>query len=398
MRRGAWHQFGDRSQRLVLEQLDEGQGVGVIISPRDLAPHKAEEYAPQYIEKGADLLVDQQFYVPDSDVGKLSEYGTARFRASVADLGEISDADVTALSAELRVQHQTLGAHGVIAPALVYQAGRPDIVDVNGRLFAAAKAAGDELGIPTYATVVVGLSASNADTTMDDVLSQATSLDSDGWYFAFEFEEPRIPANAVAVRRACEAGLLLAATGKPVMHAFAGPLGLLSLGFGATAVGIGHSQNLWQFTLDRWHPVSGGGGGGDAPPRFFSSAIWGTIVYPDEIAPLSPALRNQIVTGSPFSDPVTPGPPYAGWSRWESNKHLVYKLCEKVAEIAESTIARECASAAVTHLDTAVTLLDQVEDEMATLADNSGTYQQPWRDVMRTLLNDRADDYDFLEL
>ena len=36
MRRGAWHQFGDRSQRLVLEQLQGGVGVGAIIAPATL--------------------------------------------------------------------------------------------------------------------------------------------------------------------------------------------------------------------------------------------------------------------------------------------------------------------------------------------------------------------------
>ena len=41
MNRGAWHQCGDRSQRLVIEQLEAGRGVGVILSPRDLTRDRA---------------------------------------------------------------------------------------------------------------------------------------------------------------------------------------------------------------------------------------------------------------------------------------------------------------------------------------------------------------------
>ena len=36
MRRGAWHQCGYNSQRLVIEQIQIGAGLGVIISSRDL--------------------------------------------------------------------------------------------------------------------------------------------------------------------------------------------------------------------------------------------------------------------------------------------------------------------------------------------------------------------------
>ena len=53
MRRGTWHQCGDRSQKMVIEQLKKGVGVGVIISPRDVPQHKAIGYsninvAPMY--------------------------------------------------------------------------------------------------------------------------------------------------------------------------------------------------------------------------------------------------------------------------------------------------------------------------------------------------------------
>ncbi len=64
MQRGIWHQFGDKSQRLVLEQLQHHNGVGVILSPRDLSYDHAIEYAGKYRASNAEVLIDFQFYIP----------------------------------------------------------------------------------------------------------------------------------------------------------------------------------------------------------------------------------------------------------------------------------------------------------------------------------------------
>jgi hypothetical protein len=45
MKRGVWHQCGDRSQNLVREQLELNNGVGVILSPRDISFDNATNYA-----------------------------------------------------------------------------------------------------------------------------------------------------------------------------------------------------------------------------------------------------------------------------------------------------------------------------------------------------------------
>ena len=287
MRRGPWHQFGDRSQKLVIEQLQQGSGVGVVLSPRDLARNNAIEYAQRYHGLNAHVLIDQQFYVPDFTNPNLNSYPMSHCRTAAAQLHQIADPDLAALATELYAVNNELSADGLIAPALVYEAGRPDIVQLNRRLFTAAKQAGNSLGIPTYATVILGRSATSSDQTMNAILSQATALNSDGFYYGFEFSPERIPSSREFVSRCCAAGLVLACTGLPVLHAYAGPMALLSLAFGATGSAIGHSQNLWQFTPSRWATSTGQGGGGKAPPRFFSSSLWGTIVYPDEVAQLT---------------------------------------------------------------------------------------------------------------
>jgi len=398
MRRGSWHQFGDRSQLLAIEQLQQGAGGGVILSPRDLPQHKAIEYAQRYHGLGAHVLIDQQFYVPHFSNPNLASYPVSRYRTQTAQMHQITDQDLAALATELYTINKLLSTDGLIAPAFVYEAGRPDIVQLNAQLFNAAKQAGDDLGIPTYATVIIGRSATSSDQTLSVILSQATALNSDGFYYGFEFIPERIPSSREAVLRCCTAGLTLACTGLPVLHAYAGPMALLSLGFGAKGSAIGHNQNLWYFNRTRWAPPTGQGGGGGAPPRFFSSSLWGTVVYPDEVALLSPALRSQVLTHSPFSQSVSPNPPFVNWSRWDAYKHLVNAICSVVSNIAANNDPRANANAAIALLQGAVDLHSDIAASGVLLRDDTNAYQGNWLAAMNDLLNRHSSDFDYLAL
>jgi hypothetical protein len=230
------------------------------------------------------------------------------------------------------------------------------------------------------------------------MLGHATALPADGWYFGYEFSPGRVPADQNEVYRFCEAGLLLACTGKPVLHAFAGLAGILSLGCGCTAAGIGHSQNLWCFTRDRFEPPNNQGwGGGDAPPRFFSTALWGTIVYPDEIVQFTPALQQQILTHTAFSSQVS-GAGTLQWSRWDANKHLVNAICATVANVAAAGGARQSGQAAIALLQQAVGLHALISMANITLRDETNTYQNPWLQALTGLHANHAADFTYLDL
>lgn len=395
MQRGLWHQFGDRSQRLVQEQLANRNGVGVIISPRDLAFEKAVEYAVSYAESGAEILIDQQFYVPHFTNQRLTSYPISDYRISVSDLNGLSDHDASRLGAALELINQRIGAHAVLAPALAYEAGRRDITRLNARLFQISKEVGDNLGIPTFATVVLGQSTTTSQANLDSALSQATSLNADGWYYAFEFSPDRVPSDSDAVFRCCQAGLTLACTGAPVLHGYAGPMALLSMGFGATGSAVGHSQNLWKFTRGRWAPGNGQGGGGDAPPRFFSTTLWGTIIYPDETALLSANLHSEVLTNSPYSDPVSSN---LEWSRWEANKHLISAIGGIVTAISTDSNPRVCAQQAIDRLQSATDLHGRIAATGLNLGDGTNAYQDAWLRALRRLMVDASNDYDYLSL
>lgn len=398
MKRGAWHQCGDKSQKLVVEQFENGLGVGVILSPRDLTASAAAQYATEYRDLGADILVDPQFYVPDFTNTNLDSYPISKFRQAISTLNKISDDEIAKLAGELEALASSVKAAAIIAPSVLYEAGRKEIEDLNARLFGAARAVGNVLGVPTLATVGLARSVTSSQQTITAALDAATALDSDGWYYTFEFDDERIPSNRDAIYRFCGAGLTLATTGKPVLHAYAGPLGLLSFGLGASAVGIGHSQNLWKLTRERWEPPVAQGGGGAAPPRFFSSALWGTIVYPDETQQLPAPMRSAVLTpGTPFCTPVLATPPLP-WGRWESGKHLVCVLAQVYGALAASTDARANANTAIGQLSAALVQHASIKAVGISLVDNTDAYQANWRSAMQDTLNNRAGDYDYLTL
>ena len=400
VRRGAWHQFGNRSQKLALEQLEQSSGVGVIISPRDLSYAKALEYAPQYVATGAEFLVDQQFHVPAANVGELDTYPIASKRQAVSKLVQASEVDLLEVAAALRETNSALGASAVLAPAVVYEAGRSDIIDLNERLFTTSQAVAEELGVPCYATVFLGASATTSDSPTDVALDAATSLAADGWYYGFEFDAERIPSAATRVARYLRAGLTLATTGLPVLHGYVGPMAPLAMACGATGAAIGHSQNLWQFTRSRWEPTSPGGGGGDAPPRYFSHNLWGTLIYEDEWTLLPQNFREQVHTPTQFSSAVRTNPPFLPWDRWSANKHLVFTICKAVDNFANSSNDAELVLDSVCdHLAAAVSLHQAIFHALGFgLRDDTASYQAPWRAALQSIKTNHADDFEYLRL
>jgi hypothetical protein len=145
MRRGVWHQFGDRSQKLILEQLELANGVGVVLGSRDLSLGKAQEYASQYVDLGADLLLDLQFFRSTFENRHTPSYELDAYRQSVSELKKLSSSQLTGLTRSIEKLNRRFRTVGVIAPALMYEAERPDIADLNRTLFEAAKSAAEAI-------------------------------------------------------------------------------------------------------------------------------------------------------------------------------------------------------------------------------------------------------------
>lgn len=393
MKRGVWHQCGHNGQLIAAELLEANIGVGAIVSPKDVALPRAVNHSERYRDAGASVLLDPQFYEPQFADGKLGTYPTTDFRKSVRTLTKLQTQVRAGLSKAIEEENRTLRTAAVVAPALPYEADRQDIVELNARLFDAAKSAGDAIGVPTYATVVLGRSATNAKVAQS-ILSGPTDLQADGWYYGFEFEEERLPTDAAAVFRYAASALVLACTKKPVLHAWAGPLANISFGAGARGAAIGIWQNLWGFDRTRWQPT-GERGGGAATPRFFSVPLWGTIVHPDETGQLSAAWRQRVMQLSPYSQMAARLGTH--WSGRDAQKHMVHVITEAVAPLAKLKNARRAMNSTVAMLRTAAAMHRTLQREGIQLRDNTGAYQAPWSEAGGRMLNDLREEYDYLE-
>ncbi|MDP2159502.1 MAG: hypothetical protein Q8K02_03405, partial [Flavobacterium sp.] len=194
MKSGVWHQFGHNSQKLALEQIELGNGVGVVFSPRDLPLHNAIKYANLFHGCGSDILIDLQFFNPQFQNKNLATYPINKFRTSVSEFLKIQESQLTEFKNSLRLISHDIGVSAILSPSLIYESGRNDIIDLNFKLFSLSKKVGDDLGIPTIATAFIGRSATISNKSINSLLSDVTSLNSDGWYFGFEFNQDRIPS------------------------------------------------------------------------------------------------------------------------------------------------------------------------------------------------------------
>ena len=381
----------------MVEELHHAKGTGVILSPRDLKYRLASDYASRYRVLGAAIGIDLQFYNPAFTNRRLKTYPTDQFRMSVSELRRIGDVDLARFCESLEAVNRSVGSSVLIAPAVLYEAENPGIVDLNERLFVAARAVGNTLGIPTWATVFVGRSVAESDDLLSNVLSAVTSLNCDGWYFAFEFPEAeRLPTSDSTVRRFAEAVLSLACTGSPVFHAYAGPMAILSMAVGAAAAGVGHWQNLWHFHRTLWETARDSqGGGGGAPPRYWARALWGTIIYPDETARLDAATREAILQPSPFSEQVAHG---LAWDRWQACKHLVSVICDEIEAMSGLPSTRERLQHVKQLLEEAVARHAAIAAQGVTLKDSTSSYQSNWRKALEQVEANRGRDLDYLML
>jgi hypothetical protein len=163
---------------------------------------------------------------------------------------------------------------------------------------------------------------------------------------------------------------------------------LLSFGFGATGASVGHNQKLWQFKRERWQDSGAGGGDARAPARYFSRALWGTIIEPDETIQLPPALRRQVLGDSDY---------YVPGDHWSAGKHLVHIVCTGLSSVARSNDPRRNASSAIRLLRGAVRFHSQIAASGVRLRDDTNIYQANWAAAMAQLSTSRSDDYDWLQ-
>lgn len=394
MKRGPWHQCGHQSQNVVADQLAQGNGAGVILSIVNVTKKRLVEIAADYRAAGADILLDLQLYNPGFSSEALKPYGLAEARQTTGALRNLTSAQLTSISRQIRSHNEEVGATAVLAPAIVYLPERMDIVSINEQLFEASASAAKSLGVPVYATLVLGNAFKSSPELADATLSRATNLPADGWYFSIENDREPVPADEDLVSLLLNSVLTLSCTNTPVMNAFAGPASLLSISVGATAVGIGHWKNLWQFDPGRFN-VAEKSGGSTPAPRYFSSHLWSTLVLPDETANIGEALWSRIQSPSPFAPRSSSD---GSWSLRASHNHLLHVLGTQISERMEASTVSDIARQTIADLLQASRTHSAIEQRLGVLRDGLNLHQHVWAGAITRILAQREGDFAYLDL
>ena len=361
---------------------------------RHLARDGAEKWCEKYKDRDADILLDVQFYQPKFVNNFMESFGLEDFRKSVSALGALGDNLTGQLTRKLVELNKELRTSAVLAPAIIFEPDNQKIIAINEQLFAAARQAGNELGIPTHACIPLSSALRKSPSATTKILSAVTSFDADGWNLAIEYGgENRIPIESDWAEHVISSALYLVATDLPVIQAFAGPSALLSLSAGANAAAVGHFKNFWNFSRSIFEVVDSEMRKPKAQ-RYFSAALWSTILAPDEIARLEDKTWNGIRSDSPF------GPNYKTDAIDErtAHNHLIHTLANEAPRIANDNSIRKNLVKAQNFLLDASYRYEIVLNELGSVADTANVHQKNWADGINNFLKTNSDRVEYVDL
>jgi len=188
-------QFAHNMQKVCCELIQDWGGGTVIMSPRDCKPADEENDKPSELEKhatsirdaGGRVLVDPQFYVPDSDHGTLTSHG---FWPETYDSGEFwskATPDYRHLIEKVGEMNAALQTRAMIVPGTLAQEVNSEWLERQKLLNQEAQKQFPELR--RYATVALSAEATKSAEQIHSLLEVCKSWKASGIYLICEHPE-----------------------------------------------------------------------------------------------------------------------------------------------------------------------------------------------------------------
>ena len=255
-----YHQMGHDSWNLISEA-ELGEFGGLILSPVNDSPADVTAKVRAIREKKPelDVILDPQFYKPQSEKGKLGEW--AHFDG-VVDTTDLSDLNWWRVKCEkLKEEALRIGATSIASPAVIprtYDSAYYDHAVQCADMLADLIASSD---LAVVLTVIVRLPELGAPNAAEQIASIVTRTDIGRIYLVFfDDTQPRQQyADAPALAGAMRLIGLLESAGSSVLTAFCGLEVLLWKTAGATDAATGKFFNLRRFAPGRWAESTEGG-------------------------------------------------------------------------------------------------------------------------------------------
>ena len=330
-----YHQLGHQDEGRCLHMLQNGQGVGAILSPRHLDDNQLREYAQLFIHTGGELLVDPQFYNPvfldefdDSPLG-LGDYTTHDLWNSSVQHSVVG---------RILAYQRELGVSRLIVPTPFAREGVTESwLDLVAGMTTVARewliTEGED--VPLLATLSVPAPITAAEDERARLLNRIVGFEVDGFYLALE--SSLFPADTDFLSGVLDMVFRLKQNRFTVLLGYSGYWAYLCFPFGLDAFASGGFDNRRSFSFLTWEIVE------SAPRRaprnrFCSTRLLGRISFSDEAELLhSKDLWAALDDGSPYASILFEGRPpsevdAAGqWKRAESFKHYLW-TCWCLAE------------------------------------------------------------------
>lgn len=250
---GAYHQLGHDSWNLVDEDGLEGYQ-GLILSPVNYSPQKTlERLQSTKRRESLEVILDPQFYTPNSERGKLSEWTHFDANLDTTDLGDIAWWQTR--NAELIQQANAVEASAVCSLAMVPREYSNEyyrwIAGVASDLSGPASDSG--LSVLTTALVPISeLAKKNRASEIAGLLTSSPVLERVYLVLVDDVAPRKHRSDQEGLGGAVELIRLLEEAGVQVLVAFSGLDLLLWKAAGASHIATGKFLNLRRFTPGRW--------------------------------------------------------------------------------------------------------------------------------------------------
>lgn len=313
-----YHQLGYQDHVRCLEMIEQGQGDGVILSPRDFEqwPHKLPEYAEQYRDAGTQLLVDPQGFDPSNFVQSDGIH--------IQDTSAFLNREVYFPYIETSLQYQNdLNVSQYIVPCIATKSLTNEWLDVLNVFKETArdwlKYNSDEKGV--LCTLAIDQSEIRTYEQRARLLDALTNFkDIEGFYVIIGEVLPRT-TDIPLIMGILDLIFRLKWQGFKVILGYCGLWSILSFPLGLDCFASSGLKNRQQFQHKDWRdkPSDRPGGGGRKFYKFWSPELLDYIRYPDDAQQFNNDDFQRIFQSqSPYSPPANRDPSVVhGAGQWK---------------------------------------------------------------------------------
>ena len=339
------------------------QDLGVILSPRALQVNsdikRLEEHAKSLQKKNVRVLFDPQFYVPRTNMDKITkfpyfeglEYSTTEFSSQFAKRFSRN---------VINYQINNLGVDEIIIPNIYTNSITSDWYDISEALIDGALETEDKR--VKYLSVPLGPDVVKNRDSFDHLISILTQYDVDGYYFVFKSPKNYLSDDEDYLYSILDAFISLNLANKRVMLGYGNQQDLMFASCGVTDIASGNFRNVRSFDPEIFFDE-------DVDEGIKRRGIWyydGNTLSEYKIQQLTLAYRrglyNHFGPTCMYCENLLQDPNTALWKEGDAFRHYLFEINRQWSNIIQIPASE--------RIDYVIEILEQANNTLNELIDN----------------------------